>query len=82
LGNDDYDWLSDESGYKSTTTTVEVFKALGIADHIGYDFTSGHVHCTAPQTQLNSINAFAAKFLKVEPPTPASLSSPQRIVTI
>ena len=33
LGNDDYDWLGDESGYKSTIAAMEVFKALGVADH-------------------------------------------------
>jgi hypothetical protein len=43
---------------------MEVFKALGVADHIGYDFTSGHSHCSAPQTQLNSINTFVNRFLK------------------
>ena len=64
LGNDDYDWLGDESGYKSTIAAIEVFKALGVADHIGYDFTSGHSHCVAPQTQLNSINTFVTRFLK------------------
>ena len=39
LGNADYEWLGDESGYKSTMAAIEVFKALGVADHIGYDFT-------------------------------------------
>ena len=46
LGNDGYVWLGDESGYKSTMSAVEVFKALGVADHIGYDFTSNHPHCS------------------------------------
>ena len=64
LGNPGYDWLGDESGYKSTMAAVEVFKALGVADHIGYDFTGGHAHCSAPTTQKNSINAFVDKFLK------------------
>ena len=64
LGNDDYDWLGDESGYKATMATVEVFKALGVPDHIGYDFTSGHKHCGPPATQQTSVNAFVDKFLK------------------
>jgi hypothetical protein len=64
LGNPGYDWLGDESGYKSTMAAVEIFKALGVADHIGYDFTGGHAHCSAPTTQKNSINAFVDKFLK------------------
>jgi len=64
LGNDDYDWLGDESGYKSTMAAIEVFKAMGVADHIGYDFTSGHKHCVPPTTQQSSVNAFVDRFLK------------------
>ena len=64
LGNDDYDWLGDESGYKSTMAAIEVFKALGVPDHIGYDFTSGHTHCAPPTTQMNSVAAFVNRFLK------------------
>jgi len=64
LGNDDYDWLGDESGYKSTIAAMEVFKALGVADHIGYDFTSGHGHCAAPAAQTASVKTFVDKYLK------------------
>jgi len=64
LGNDDYDWLGDESGYKSTMAAIEVFKAMGVADHIGYDFTSGHSHCDAPATQVASVKTFVDRFLK------------------
>jgi hypothetical protein len=64
LGNPDYDWLGDESGYKSTMAAVEVFKALGVPENIGYDFTGGHKHCTAASSQSSAINAFATKFLK------------------
>jgi hypothetical protein len=64
LGNDDYDWLGDESGYRSTMAAIEVFKALGVADHIGYDFTSGHSHCAAPATQVASVKTFVDRFLK------------------
>ncbi|HVT08815.1 MAG TPA: hypothetical protein VHO67_15260, partial [Polyangia bacterium] len=64
LGNDDYDWLGDESGYKSTMAAIEVFKALGVPDRVGYDFTSGHGHCAPPATQMNSVAAFVNRFLK------------------
>ena len=64
LGNPGYQWLGDESGYKSITAAAEVFKALGVADSIGYDFTGNHAHCSAPTSQVNSINAFVNKFLK------------------
>ncbi len=64
LGNADYDWLGDESGYKSAMAALEVWKAMGIADHFGYDFTSGHAHCSAPATQVASVKTFADRFLR------------------
>jgi hypothetical protein len=64
LGNDGYDWLGDESGYKSTMAALQVFTALGVPNNIGYDFTSNHAHCSAPTTQQNSINTFVTRFLK------------------
>jgi hypothetical protein len=64
LGNDDYDWLGDESGYKSTMAAIQVFTAMGAANAIGYDFTSGHKHCQPPTTQQNSVTAFVKRFLQ------------------
>jgi hypothetical protein len=64
LGNADYDWLGDESGYKSMMAATEVFKAWGLADHIGYDFTSGHEHCAAAASQVASAKVFVDRFLK------------------
>ena len=64
LGNDGYDWLGDESGYKSTMAALQVFTAMGVPSNIGYDFTSNHAHCSAPTTQQNSIATFVTRFLK------------------
>jgi hypothetical protein len=64
LGNPGYDWLGDESGYKSVMAGSEVFKAMGIADHIGYDFTGGHNHCAAPAAQTASVKTFVDRYLK------------------
>ena len=64
LGNTDYEWLGDESGYKSVVAAREVFKAMGVEGNIGYDFTGGHGHCQAPMTQQQSAAAFVNKFLK------------------
>ena len=64
MGNGDYDWLGDESGYKSIMAATEVFKAWGVADHIGFDFTSGHPHCQAPASQIATAKAFVDRFLK------------------
>jgi len=64
LGNPPYDWLGDESGYKSVIAAKEVWKAFGVPGNIGYDFTGGHEHCQAASSQVTSVNAFVNKFLK------------------
>ena len=64
LGNPGYVWLGDESGYKSTLAAIEVFKAMGVADSLGYDFTGGHSHCGPPATQMQSVATFVNRFLK------------------
>ena len=64
LGNTDYEWLGDESGYKSITAAIEVWKAMGVPDHIGYDFTGGHSHCQAASSQTTAVKAFVDRFLK------------------
>jgi hypothetical protein len=64
LGNRDFEWLGDESGYKSVMAAKEVWKALGAEANIGFDFTTGHGHCQAPAIQVASVNAFVDKFLQ------------------
>lgn len=64
LGNPGFEWLGDESGYKSCMAAVEVWKAMGVEDRFGFDFTGGHEHCSAASTQNNSSTAFINKFLK------------------
>src|SRR4029079_943616 len=64
LGNPEYEWLGDESGYRSVMAANEVFKALGIADHLGYDFTGNHAHCAPPSQQTASVKTFVDRYLK------------------
>lgn len=64
MGNQDFEWLGDESGWKSINAAKEVWKALGVPDRIGFDFTSNHGHCAAPASQTASAKAFVDKFLK------------------
>ena len=64
LGNPGYEWLGDESGYKSIMAATEVWKAMGIEDRIGFDFTGGHEHCQAASSQTQSVTAFVDKFLR------------------
>jgi hypothetical protein len=64
LGNQDFEWLGDESGWRSVNAAKEVWKALGVPDRIGFDFTSNHGHCAAPASQVATVKAFVDKFLK------------------
>jgi hypothetical protein len=64
LGNPGYEWLGDESGYKSVMAAQQVFKALGVEGNLGYDFTGNHSHCAAASSQTTSVNTFVTRFLK------------------
>jgi hypothetical protein len=77
MGNQDYDWLGDESGWKSINAAKEVWKALGVEDHIGFDFTSNHTHCSAPASQVASAKAFVDNFLKGQDANTAVVVDPQ-----
>ncbi|MCL2282942.1 MAG: hypothetical protein FWC26_06455 [Fibromonadales bacterium] len=78
LGNPGYEWLGDESGYKSVIAAKEVWKAFGLPENIGYDFTGGHNHCAAATQQVASINAFVNKFLKGQSATTEITISPNQ----
>ncbi|HKP63490.1 MAG TPA: hypothetical protein VJV78_42435, partial [Polyangiales bacterium] len=77
MGNQDYEWLGDESGWKSINAAKEVWKALGVADRIGFDFTSNHQHCSAPASQVATAKAFVDKFLKGQSANTAIAIQPQ-----
>jgi hypothetical protein len=63
LGNPDYEWLADESGYVSCRAAHEVWKAFGIADRFGFSIVGGHGHCQLPAGQRPEVEAFVDKFL-------------------
>jgi hypothetical protein len=42
----------------------EVWKALGIEDRLGFDFTGNHAHCSAAPSQTSSVKTFVDRFLK------------------
>lgn len=64
LGNPDYTWLGDPSGYPSTMAAIEIYKAMGIEDRIGFNFAKGHSHCQAASSQNTSCQKFIDRFLK------------------
>lgn len=63
LGNPDYEWLADESGYVSSKAAHEVWKAFGVPDRFGFSIVDGHGHCALPDSQKPEVEAFVDKFL-------------------
>lgn len=63
LGNPDYVWLADESGYVSCRAAHEVWKTLGVPDRFGFSIVGGHGHCRLPDRQRPEVEAFVEKFL-------------------
>ena len=63
LGNPDYEWLADESGYVSCQAAKRVWETFGIADRFGFSIVAGHPHCQLPDVQRPEVEAFIDKFL-------------------
>lgn len=63
LGNPDYVWLADESGYVSCRAAHEVWKTFGIGDRFGFSIVAGHGHCQLPKSQYPEVEAYVEKFL-------------------
>lgn len=63
LGNTDYKWLADESGYVSVNAAQKVWQYFGIADRMGYSILGGHPHCMLPPQQYPEVEAFIDRFL-------------------
>lgn len=63
LGNPDYEWLADESGYVSCRAAKKVWETFGIADRFGFSIVAGHGHCILPDRQRPEVEAFIDKFL-------------------
>ena len=63
LGNPDYEWLAEESGYVSCRAAHEVWKAFGVPDRFGFSIVAGHGHCQLPKSQYPEVEAFVGKFL-------------------
>jgi hypothetical protein len=63
LGNPDYEWLADESGFVSCKAAKQVWDTFGISDRFGYSIVAGHSHCALPDIQKPEVIAFVEKFL-------------------
>jgi hypothetical protein len=63
LGNPDYIWLADESGYVSCRAAHEVWKAFGVPERFGYSIVAGHPHCVLANVQRREVETFVDAFL-------------------
>jgi hypothetical protein len=63
LGNPDFEWLADESGYVSCQAAKRVWETFGIADRFGFSIVGEHGHCQLPLIQRPEVEAFVEKFL-------------------
>lgn len=63
IGNTDYEWLAEESGYVSAKAAREVWSVFGVADRMGYTVEGGHFHCQLPDSQYPEVEAFIKRFL-------------------
>lgn len=63
IGNTDYKWLADASGYVSENAALKVWEKFGIGDRMGYTILGGHPHCRLPEAQYPEVEAFVDKFL-------------------
>ena len=63
LGNPDYEWLADESGYVSSVAARRVWEAFGVEDRMGYSIVADHPHCGLPEVQRPEVEAYVDKFL-------------------
>ncbi|MCR4853840.1 MAG: hypothetical protein K5893_09645 [Prevotella sp.] len=63
LGNPDFTWLADPSGYVSMNGALKVWQQYGIEDRVGYSIVAGHGHCQLPESQYPEVMAYIDKFL-------------------
>lgn len=63
LGNTDYKWLADESGYVSVNAARRVWETFGVEDRMGYSIIGNHPHCQLPKEQYREVELFIDRFL-------------------
>lgn len=63
LGNTDYEWLADESGFVSSQAARTVWETFGITERMGFSIEGGHPHCQLPLSQYPEVTAFIRSFL-------------------
>lgn len=62
-GNTNSYWLGNESNYVSSRAIQTVYNTLGIGDRFGFIIDGNHGHCSAPASEIASVQQFVDKFL-------------------
>ena len=75
LGNPDYVWLSDESGYVGCVAAQMVWIGMRANDRFGWSKVGGHTHCQLPDVQRPEVIAFVQKFLLGDTTANTSIST-------
>lgn len=63
IENTSMEWLGNISTYTTAVVGQEIWKSMGLADHMGASQVGGHNHCQYPDSQLPELNAFVQTFL-------------------
>ncbi len=63
IENTGIDRLGSQAGSVSMKAAIEVYKALGIPDRIGFSQAQATAHCSFPSSQTADVQAFVDKFL-------------------
>jgi len=63
LGNPDYVWLADESGFVGCMAASSAWVGFRASDRFGFSKVGGHMHCALPDVQRPDVIAFVQKFL-------------------
>jgi len=64
IENTGIDRLGSQAGSVSMKAAIEVYKALGIPDRIGFSQAQAAAHCSFPSSQSPDVQAFVDKFLR------------------
>lgn len=61
--DNDIDWLGPLSGFIATSAAGEIYRALGVPEHIAYSEGGAHQHCQLPEHQQDIVRAYIERFL-------------------
>lgn len=63
IENTSMEWLGNISSQTTAVVAQEIWKSMGLAEHMGASQIGDHNHCQYPDSQLPELNAFVQRFL-------------------